>query len=174
MENKEKNTTLLSLDTSSSKTGWAIFKNGEYMDSGVIDLSKKELKKMYAGNSDKRIRDMCVLIYKILNKYNPDIVLVEKLNVSRNMNATRILSKIIGSIYFYVIHKNVIDKSNVFYYEMQASQWRKQIGIQKTGRKRDEYKMLSMQYVKDNFGISVSDDQSDAICMGIGYIKEFS
>ena len=29
--------TLLSLDTSTTSTGWAIFKNGIYQESGVID-----------------------------------------------------------------------------------------------------------------------------------------
>lgn len=33
MENK-----IISLDTSSSSTGWAIFINGKYKSSGVIDL----------------------------------------------------------------------------------------------------------------------------------------
>jgi len=34
----KKFTTLLSLDTSSTSTGWAVFINGEYARSGCIDL----------------------------------------------------------------------------------------------------------------------------------------
>ena len=37
--NENKEVTLLSLDTSSTKTGWAVFKNGIYKKSGVLDWS---------------------------------------------------------------------------------------------------------------------------------------
>lgn len=123
---------------------------------------------MYKDNSDKRIEDMCLLILHLLEKYKPDIIVIEKLNVSRNMVATRCLSKIIGVVYSY----SILNK-DVFYYEIQASQWRKQIGIQSSKRKREEYKQLSIKYVKDNFNKEVTDDESDAICAGIGYIKMF-
>lgn len=123
---------------------------------------------MYKDNSDKRIEDMCLLILHLLEKYKPDIIVIEKLNVSRNMVATRCLSKIIGVVYSYSILNR-----DVFYYEIQASQWRKQIGIQSSKRKRDEYKQLSIEYVKNNFNKEVTDDESDAICAGIGYIKMF-
>lgn len=123
---------------------------------------------MYKDNSDKRIEDMCLLILHLLEKYKPDIIVIEKLNVSRNMVATRCLIKIIGVVYSYSILNR-----DVFYYEIQASQWRKQIGIQSSKRKRDEYKKLSIEYVKNNFNKEVTDDESDAICAGIGYIKMF-
>lgn len=112
---------------------------------------------------------MCLEIIHLLQNYRPDIIVIEKLNVGRNMAATRILSKIIGVVYSYSIMND-----NVFYYEIQSSQWRKQLGMQKSGRKRDEYKKLSIQYAKDNLGKEVSDDEADSICAGIGYIKMFS
>lgn len=112
---------------------------------------------------------MCIQIIELLEKYKPDIIVIEKLNVGRNMVATRILSKIIGVVYAYSIMNG-----EVFYYEIQPSQWRKQLGMQKAGRKRDEYKQLSIQYVKDHLGKEVNDDEADSICAGIGYVKMFS
>lgn len=164
-----KKTRLISFDSSSSKTGWAIFDNANYIKSGVINLDTSECRKKYKGNSDQRIADMCLSIINLLKEYKPDIIVIEKLNVGRNMVATRCLSKIIGAVYCY----SVLNE-NVFYYEIQPSQWRSQIGIQSSKRKRDEYKQLSIKYVKDNFGIDVTDDESDAICAGIGYIKMFN
>ena len=79
-----------------------------------------------------------------------------KTNVSRNMVATRCLSKIIGVVSYSILNKDV------FYYEIQASQWRKQIGIQSSKRKREEYKQLSIKYVKDNFNKEVTHDESDS------------
>ena len=108
---------------------------------------------------------MCFCINEILNKYLPDIIVIEKLNVSRNMNTVRQLSKIIGFIYSYSII------NNCEYYEIQPSQWRSKLGMQKNGRKRDEYKKISIEYVKKLLNIDVADDEADAICAGIGYIK---
>ena len=159
---------LLSLDTSSSKTGWACFEDAKYKKSGVIDFDTNECKKRYKGNSDKRLEDMCLAIIDLLKKYEPDIIVIEKLNVMRNMTAVRHLSKVIGVVYCYSI------LNGCYYYEIQASQWRSQIGIQGKNRKRDEYKQLAIEYVKDILGIDVTDDEADSICAGIGYIKMFT
>lgn len=153
--------TLISIDSSSTKTGWAVFIDGEYEISGVINLNTKE----FRNNSEKRVKQMCFELRDILEKYMPNIVVIEKLNVSRNMNTVRQLSKIIGFVYSY----SVIN--NCKYYEIQPSQWRSKLGMQKNGRKREEYKKISIEYVKNNIGIDVTDDESDAICAGLGYIK---
>lgn len=155
------------MDSSSSKTGYAIFDNGLYKESGLIDFDTKEYKKKYKDNSEKRIEDMCLEIINVLKKYKPDIIVIEKLNVGRNLKTARILSKVLGVVYCYSI------LNNCFYYEIQASEWRGKLGMQSAKRKREEYKQLSKQYVLDNFGIEVTDDESDSICIGIGYIKLF-
>lgn len=161
-------TRLLSLDTSSSKTGWAYFENAVYKKSGVINLDTKECRKKYKDKCDARIRDMCLSVVMLLKEYEPDIIVIEKLNVGRNMNATRILAKIMGVVYGYSLF------NNCYYYEISPSQWRGQLGMQLKGRKREEYKQLSVAYVKNVFGKEVNDDESDSICAGIGYIKMFT
>ena len=111
---------------------------------------------------------MCLSVINLLKEEKPDIVVIEKLNVGRNMVAVRALSKVIGVIYCYSI------LNNCFYFEIQPSQWRSKLGMQSSKRSRDEYKQLSIDYVKKHFNIDVSDDESDSICAGIGYIKMFS
>ncbi len=111
---------------------------------------------------------MCLSIINLLKKYQPDIIVIEKLNVGRNMVAVRALSKVIGATYCYSI------LNDCFYFEIQPSQWRSQLGMQSSKRKRDEYKELSIKYVKDILNKDVSDDEADSICAGFGYIKMFS
>lgn len=111
---------------------------------------------------------MCLSVWNLLKENKPDIIVIEKLNVGRNMVAVRALSKVIGMVYCY----SILNKC--FYYEIQPSQWRSQLGMQSSKRKREEYKQLSVQYVRENFHIEVSDDESDSICAGVGYIKMFS
>ena len=151
----------MTFDTSSSKTGWAIFDGAIYRTHGLIDLDKEK-------DSEKRTKDMCLEITRLLNTHKPGIVVVEKMNVSRNMNVVRTLCKIIDCLYYYSILNPNID-----YHEMQASTWRGLLDMQKPGRKRDEYKELSVQYIKDRLKMDVTDDESDALCIGYAYIKQF-
>ena len=159
---------MISIDSSSTKTGWTYFEDAIYKKSGVIDFSTNDCKKKYKDNSDKRIEDMCLAVFDLLKKYKPDIIVIEKLNVGRNMVSVRHLSKIIGVVYCYSI------LNDCYYHEIQASQWRSQIGIQGKNRKRDEYKQLAIEYVKNTLGIDVTDDEADSICAGVGYIKMFA
>lgn len=161
-------TKMISIDSSSTKTGWALFENAEYKESGIIDLDTSQCRKKYKNNSDKRIKDMCLCIINLLYKYKPDIVVIEKLNVGRNMVAIRTLSKVMGAAYYYSI------LNNCFYFEIQPSQWRSKLGMQSPNRKREEYKQLSVEYVKKTLNKDVTNDESDSICAGIGYIKMFS
>lgn len=110
---------------------------------------------------------MCLSIIGLLKKIKPDIVLVERLNVGRNMVSTRMLAKIMGVIYGYAL-LNGCD-----YEEIQASEWRSKIGIQSSKLKREDFKRLAIDYVKNNLGKDVSNDEADSICAGIGYIKKF-
>lgn len=159
---------MISLDTSSTCSGWAYFEDGVYKTSNTIALNTKECKKKYKDNSEQRVKDMCLNLLELLNKFQPDIIVVEKLNVSRNMNATRILAKIIGIVYSHAITHN-----NCFYYEIQSTQWRSQLGMQFGKKRREELKQLSVKYVKDKLGKDVCDDEADAICVGLGYIKMY-
>lgn len=84
------------------------------------------------------------------------------------MVSVRCLCKIIGAVYCY----SLLNK-DVFYYEIQPSEWRSRLNINKGKAKREELKQMSIQYVKDNFGLELSDDEADAICIGSGYIKLF-
>lgn len=160
---------MLALDTSSSKTGWAMFENSKYKKSGIINFDTNECKKKYKGNPEQRLEDMCLAIINLLREYKPDIIVIEKLNVSRNMNATRVLSKVIGTVYTYYILTD-----DCSYFEIQPTQWRSQLGMQSGKKKRDELKQLSIEYVKNTLGKDVTDDESDSICQGLAYIKMFT
>jgi len=111
---------------------------------------------------------MCLKILKILDKYKPNIIAIEKMNVSRNMSAVRILCKAIDTAYYYSI------LNNIFYYEIQASEWRSILGMQGKNRKRDDYKALSVEYVRNKLKIEVTDDEADSFCIGMAYIQKFS
>ena len=154
-------TTLLSLDTSTTSTGWAIFKDGEYQESGVIDDFKK------VKNGYERLKLMTKELLDSIGQLKPDIIVIEKDVVFGNMIVIDMLMKIIGAVYGFCLFNGIT------YYEFAPSEWRKYVKLQAFGRKRDEFKKASIKYIKDNLNMDVNDDEADAICIGLAYCKKF-
>ena len=174
--NENKEVTLLSLDTSSTKTGWAMFKNGIYKESGVLDWS------YIKDNTEDRLQVMYIDIIQHIQKYEPDILVIEKDIVGsgkrQNMSTINTLVKLIGGIWAYCVQLNMDTSMNlptgefaVFYVEYTPSEWRSLVGI--TARKRDDCKAASIKRVKDVYNLNVDDNEADAINIGEAYINEW-
>lgn len=151
---------ILSLDTSTKGTGWALFINGIYESSGVIDDFKK------VKDGEERLELMVRKLLSEIGYWQPDVVVIEKDVVFGNMKVIDMLMKIIGSVYGYC------KTHDIFYYEFVPSEWRKYAKIQAFGRKREAFKEASIKYIKDILNMEVTDDEADAICIGLAYIKK--
>ena len=120
---KKKKWRVLALDTSSNKTGWALFINGKYAESGVIDLSKNK-------NAEDRIKKMCFSVTTLIFDKSPDDVVIEQMPSTRNADTTRKLSRIIGAVFYYCL------SNNINYTEISCPTWRKLVGIKNSNRKK--------------------------------------
>ena len=149
---------LLSLDTSTSSSGWALFVNGKYRDSGVIDLRKVK-------NTSDRLKTMIIKLRALIDHYSPAVVVIETPVVVRNPLTQRMLSMIFGIVY------GKCAEDEIEFYELRPTEWRKLIDSGKKPKKREELKEWSKQKVKDLFNINVTDDESDAILIGQAYIN---
>lgn len=155
------NTKLLCLDSSSNKTGVAYYLNGTYKEHCLLDCSKQK-------NMDIRFEDMSKELWKILNKYKPDIVYIEETVVLRNAQTQRFLTRLQGVVYAWCMN------NNCEFNTIRPTSWRATIGM-KQGRniKREQLKEQSVKYVLEKYGLDVGDDESDAICIGDAVIKMF-
>lgn len=155
---------LISMDTSSNSTGVAIFTDGSLSRHFLIDLKKIK-------NTDDRIKEMVKQIYEIIENESPDIIVTEMTVVTRNAQAQRNLTMILGAIY-----GKCVD-SNIWYHSYRPTEWRSQIDTDKkpNGRKREDYKKWSLDVVEEMYGIQCpTDDLSDAILLGQAYINKFT
>ena len=91
---------LISMDTSSNSTGVAIFVDGVLSRHFLIDLKKIK-------NTNERIEEMIKQIYKIIQEEKPDIIVTELPVVTRNAQAQRNLTMILGAIYGKCIENNI-------------------------------------------------------------------
>ena len=154
-------TRMMSLDCSTKCTGLAVWDNGEYVKSHIIDVSKIQ-------NVEERMQVMGIQIWRGLDKYNPSIIYIEDTYCHGNPDVQKKLNRIQGVVYAWCITHNA--EFNC----IMPSTWRKHIEGFPNGKgvKRQEQKDFSMKYVKDHLGIiPTTDDEADAICIGVGVIN---
>lgn len=150
---------LLSVDSSTQKTGLACFINGTYKEHCLLDCSKQK-------NMDMRFEDMSKEIWKMFDKYNPDIVYIEETVVLRNAQTQRFLTRLQGVIYAWCM------KNNCEFNTIRPTSWRAAIGIkQNKNIKREQLKEQAIQYVSAKYGVNVTDDEAESICIGDAVIK---
>lgn len=153
---------MVSLDTSSTKTGWAYFESGKLKESGVIDCHKEK-------DSEIRLEDMCFAICDLLTAKKAKTVVIEMTVVVRNAAAQRMLSEIVGVVRGWSLC-NFAE-----FVRLRPTEWRKLICKDgKVPTKRDEAKAWSIQMVKEDFKKIVSDDEADAILIGQARINQMN
>lgn len=149
---------LVSIDGSTRKTGMALFDGDKYVDSILIDLSRDRTQ------TDARISTMGLSIWSRLNEWKPDVVYIEEPKGHSNIDLVRKLSEILGMVRAWCITHSAV------YREIKPSEWRARLGFKQGTTKREELKQESMDYVKLRYGLDVSDDEADAICIGVAAI----
>lgn len=154
-------TRLVTIDSSSKKSGLAYFENGIYKEHCLIDCSKEK-------EMETRFEEMSKRLWLTLYKYKPDIVYIEETVVLRNAQTQRFLTRLQGVVYAWCIN------NDCEFNTIRPTSWRAAIGM-KQGRNvtRNQLKEQSVKYVLDKYGLNVTDDESDAICIGEAVLKMF-
>lgn len=143
-----KNIKLLTLDQSTTFTGWCLMENKKYDSSGVLSVNKDE-------DTIERLKLMYEEIVNLINRVKPDIVLIEDVQFQRNYSTYRTLSQLQGVIMAYLFEKDLP------FYIIPSTAWKSCCGIK--GKARKEQKKNTQIFVKNTYGLDVSEDEADAI-----------
>lgn len=151
---------VVSFDQSTRCSGWAYFEDGKYVESGIIDMHKSKLE------TEERSFAMAKEIWQIINKYKPQHLVLEGVQQQSNPSTMIILARLAGMIIGYA------EAHNIETHILLPSQWRKQLGYSQGAKvKRQELKQQSINYIKENFGLDLSEDECEAIAEGIAAHK---
>ena len=156
--------TILSLDISTTSTGYAVFKDQKLISYGVIAP---------AGKTLTRIEKIADEVNLLMLEHEPDIIYAEEPEpafVKNNIDVYRKLTFTHGAIAIVLNHYNKEMKL------CSSSHWRKQVGI-KTGRgiTRAQLKPIDVARANELFKLNLkNDDIADAILIGQAYINEFA
>ena len=151
---------MISIDSSTKKTALAVFDNGEYKEVNLIDCST-------INNMDERFYEMAKLIFNFLEKNKPYIIYMEETVVERNASTQRFLTRLQGGVYAYCM------KNDCEFNTIRPTEWRKLVGIEQGKKKREVFKKEAIYLVLKEFGRIVTDDEAEAILIGLAILKKF-
>lgn len=145
----------MALDASSTCTGWSVFEDGKYVESGFIDLHKDK-------DSEHRIYEMAKKIGEKIYYYQPHKIILEDTYSSPNVSTLKLLANLAGAIKFYCYLHN---------YEIETiypSEWRGLLHIQEKGAKRNELKNKAFNICIDQLGLDdLKEDQAESVCINL-------
>lgn len=154
---------IISLDQA-KVTGVAVFDNKKLIKHTSINSNEDDYEKV--------IFDIAEKVQSLIDEHEPEIILLEDVANQTNSATHKKLSMLLGAL---ILLCNI---NQVKYKIIHSSTWRsiirKHIEVSKKRLKRTEWKSLSKQLVKDKYNLTVKDDISDAICMGLYYIESGS
>ena len=148
---------ILALDQSTRISGWSVFEDKELKDFGHWTETSDSI--------GKRILNISNHIKNLINKYDPDLVVFENIQLqNRNIGVDTFqkLAWVQGAII------SVLEEWDVEYKIIYASEWRKSCDFLKGNDKhRNEQKKIAQQWVKDTYNLKCTQDEADAICIGV-------
>lgn len=150
---------VLALDQSSRITGYAVFIDNQLIASGTFTVSDD-----YIPDRLVKIRNKVI---DLIEKYSINQVLLEDIQMQTQVNnvAThKILAEVLGVL------EELCAERKIPHELIHSSSWKSGLGIK--GRDRAAQKRNAQAYVEDVYKLKVSQDESDAICIGSHYTRQ--
>ena len=142
---------IIGIDASTNKTGISCFEGSTYKEHVLIDLHKIK-------DSNIRVSQMIRQIKQQLDKYSPDLIVMEECLMTTNIKVVKLLSYLAGAIISWA------DDNNAEFKFQLPTEWRKRVGIiQGPKTKREQLKADAIAMVKEKFNIDVTDDEAEGI-----------
>ena len=145
---------ILSFDQSTKISAYSLWIDGKYIKSGIVDLHKIK-------DTSERVRTMGAELGKIIQKYSPDVCCIEEVAQQSNALTLKLLARTQGTIIGFCAANNIDT------YIIEPSKWRSKLHFnQGPGVKREELKAQAIQHVQDTYGVNLSEDECEALCIG--------
>lgn len=161
---------LIAFDSSTTRTGYALYVNGKLKEHGTFDHSNEK-------DTLIRMEDMMISIRDYILKHKPDILVIERPPLVKDPNTLINLAEIVGVV------RGLSLSVYAEYVEYMPNSWRKHIAgdNEKIPIARKEAKPWDIKKVRDEFGIekgsngkALNDDEADAILIGLARVKEIA
>lgn len=147
--------TILAFDQSSHVTGWACFKDNQLVHYGKFSLEDEDI--------GVRLMKFRIKVEELVDTYSPDRVIFEDIQEQKNILTFKVLAEVYG------VMSELLSFLKVPYNIIPSVTWKSSLGIK--GKGRQEQKQNAQTYVMNTYGVTATQDECDAICLGAAYQK---
>lgn len=162
-QKKKEDFRILALDQATQISGWAIFDNEELLKFGKLNIDS-------GLDKVERISAVRSWLMSMIDTVNPDLIVMEDIQLQDlsgkqgssyeiGVNTFKALAELLGTL------SVTCFENNVPYKIVHSATWRGKTGVR--GRTRTDKKRSAQLLVKKLYDVSVSEDEADAICIGI-------
>lgn len=148
----------LALDQSSRITGYAIFENAKLIHYGKFSVDDDDF--------GERLLKIRANVHNLIEKYDVTEVVFEDIqfqtNVQNNVDTFKKLAEVFGVIYELVTELDLRNSA------VLASSWKSTLQVK--GKDRAAQKKNAQAVVEKVFNIKPTQDECDAICIGLHHI----
>lgn len=151
-------TNILALDQASRTSGYAIFQEGKLVASGTFTYDDSDFSLRLVKIRNK--------VLSLIEEYNITKILLEDIQLqgqTNNVTTYKALAEVLGVL------EELARERNIPHELVHSQTWKSTLGIK--GRDRATQKRNAQAFITEVYGLKVSQDQSDAICIGTHYIN---
>jgi len=152
----------LAIDQSTHKNGFAIFDNKKLIYSSFFSTNGDE--------AIERISHVKKWLIESIEKWNLDIVAIEDIQLQVYGNRSQVSTyKVLAHLQGVLLETAFIQKTPM--HVIHVKTWRSYIGI--TSKKREDAKREARIKVKNRYGLNVTDDEAEAVCIGRYVVEKY-
>lgn len=156
---KKKGFRVLAIDQATVNSGWALYEDKKLIGHGVIKIAEKY-------DTIERISQVNQEVKRRVQEYEPDIVLFEDIQLQEGnskigvvgVTTFKVLAQLLGVL------STTLHDLGVEYIVVPPATWRAHVGVK--GRARADKKKSGQLIVKQKYGITIVNDEADAILIG--------
>lgn len=155
----------LALDQALQTSGWAIFNNGDLIEYGTFKTKNFD-------PIEKRLHDIWNELNELADKYEFDYVFFEDIQQQRNAETYKKLAYVQAAIFLWCYWIE-----NVEYMILSPSHWRSLLKDKykvNFGKNRVEQKKAAQELIEQLYKLKVTQDEADAICIGLAGYSEYN
>lgn len=149
---------ILALDQASRTSGYAVFQSGKLVDNGTFTYADDDFSLRLVKIRNK--------VISLIEQYNIDKILLEDIQLqgqTNNVTTYKALAEVLGVL------EELSRERNIPHELIHSQSWKSTLNIK--GRDRATQKRNAQLYVEETYGLKVSQDATDAICIGTHYVN---
>lgn len=146
---------LLALDQASRTSGFAVFEDDKLIKYGKFTFEDSDF-----GIRLMKIRNK---VKSLIDEFSVDKVVFEDIQLQDNVDTFKKLAEVFGVIF------ELVTELDIPHEAILASSWKSTLKIK--GAKRPEQKKNAQLWVVENYNIKPTQDECDAICIGVHAIR---